>query len=82
MSAQATQIFPLQSPENTWRDEIFKFLNNKLDEIVFHPGGHLLSPTCGHLFFPHPSCHLAGMKKRIDQYMQLVIRHPRLKSDS
>ena len=35
MSAQAVQIFPLQSPENTWRDEIFKFLNNKLDEIVF-----------------------------------------------
>ena len=28
------------------------------------PGGHLISPTCGHLFFPHPFRHLAGMKKK------------------
>ena len=49
---------------------------------VFDPGGHLLSPTYGHLFFPHPLCHLAGMKKRRDTCIQVLIRHPGLKSDS
>ena len=38
--------------------------------------GHLFSPTCGHLFFPHPLCHLAGMKKRRDQYIQVLLCHP------
>lgn len=32
--------------------------------------------------FPHPLCHLAGMKKRRDQCIQVFIRHPGLKSDS
>ena len=34
MPAQAVHLFPSENADNTWRDEIFEFLNKKLDEII------------------------------------------------
>lgn len=34
MPAQAVQLFLIENSDNTWRDEIFKFLNEKLDQII------------------------------------------------
>jgi len=72
------------SLNNQARSKCFELLDQaqKSGDLRMIPGGQLFSPTCGHLFFPHPLCHLAGMKKRRDQYIQMFIRHPGLKSDS
>ncbi|MBW2329380.1 MAG: ISKra4 family transposase [Deltaproteobacteria bacterium] len=34
MPAQAVQLFPIDNSDNAWRDEVFGFLNEKLDQIV------------------------------------------------
>ena len=34
MPAQAFQVFPIENSDNTWRDEVFEFLNEKIDQIV------------------------------------------------
>lgn len=34
MPAQPVQLFPLENADDTWRDEIFEFLNKKLNEII------------------------------------------------
>jgi transposase len=34
MSAQPVQLFPVDNSNNAWRNEVFEFLNKKLDQIV------------------------------------------------
>ena len=34
MSAQDVQAFPIDKSVNPWRDELFEFLNNRLDQIL------------------------------------------------
>jgi len=34
MPAQAARLFPTENSNNTWRDEIFEFLNEKLDQMI------------------------------------------------
>ncbi len=34
MSAQVVQAFPIDKSVNPWRDELFEFLNNRLDQIL------------------------------------------------
>ena len=50
MSAQAVQIFPVQSPDNTWREDVFEFLNNKLDEIILQNDMEKIEDITGAIF--------------------------------
>jgi hypothetical protein len=34
MTAQAAQLFPMEDCDNSWRDEVFEFLTEKLEQIV------------------------------------------------
>jgi len=34
MPAKAVQLFPVENSDNTWRDEVFEFLNDRLDQII------------------------------------------------
>ena len=50
MSAKAIQIFPVQSPDNTWREDVFEFLNNKLDEIIHQSDMKKIEDITGAIF--------------------------------
>lgn len=34
MTSQAVRIFPIENSHNTWRNELFEFLNEKLDQMI------------------------------------------------
>jgi hypothetical protein len=34
MSAQILEVFPIDNVDNKWRDELFEFLNNRIDQIL------------------------------------------------
>jgi hypothetical protein len=78
-----TQMRSSEGRPDIRKDFPFMSLSRTFQELfILLLGGHLLSPTYGHLFFPHPLCPLAGMKKRRDMCIQVLIRYPGLKSDS
>lgn len=50
MLAKAIQIFPVQSSGNTWREDVFEFLNNKLDEIILQGDMKKIEDITGAIF--------------------------------
>ncbi len=50
MSAQAVQVFPIENSDNNWRDELFEFLNDKLDQIVGQTHMDKLEDITGAIF--------------------------------
>ena len=50
MSVQPAQIFPLESSDNSWRNEIFEFINDKLDEIILQSDMEKIEDITGPIF--------------------------------
>ena len=50
MRAQAVPLFPSENPDNTWRNEIFEFLNRKLDEIILQNDMKKIEDISGAIF--------------------------------
>ena len=34
MPAQVVEVFPIGNVDNGWRDELFEFINNRIDQIL------------------------------------------------
>ena len=50
MPAQAFQVFPIENSDNTWRDEVFEFLNEKIDQIVEETAMEKIDDITGAIF--------------------------------
>ena len=50
MRAQAVPLFSSENPDNTWRNEIFEFLNGKLDEIILQNDMKKIEDISGAIF--------------------------------
>ena len=49
-AAQPVQLFPLENADDTWRDEIFEFLNKKLNEIILQSDMKKIEDITGAIF--------------------------------
>ncbi len=50
MPAQAARLFPTENFNNTWRDEVFEFLNEKLDQMIEQIDMEKIDDITGALF--------------------------------
>ena len=50
MAAQTAHLFPLENADNKWRNEIFEFLNRKLDEIILQSDMEKIEDITGAIF--------------------------------
>jgi hypothetical protein len=50
MQAEAVQLFPMDNSDNTWRDEVFEFLNDKIDQIIEQSDMEKIEDITGAIF--------------------------------
>ena len=50
MPAQTAQLFPIENPDDTWRDELFEILNEKIDQIIEQTDMEKIDDITGAIF--------------------------------